>query len=75
MPQYNEYRYPSLNPAYGLGSSNRTGVSISLSNRSKIGSQSRIYSYMNKIGKGEEYIQSIITVLGLKNMPSRYSYV
>ena len=53
--------YPVLTPAYGLGSYGRTSASILVgSSRTKIGSQGRIYSYMNSKGLGEQYKSYII---------------
>ena len=57
--------YPSLTPAYGLGSYGRTGTSILISSpRNKIGSQGRIYGYYKSIGKGPEYIDFLKQSIG-----------
>lgn len=62
--------YPVLTPAYGLGSYGRTGAALAISSpRNKIGSQGRIYAYMKRIGKGQEYEQQLIQALGLKYLP------
>lgn len=67
MPSYG---FPSLTPAYGLGSYGRTGAAITISSpRTKIGSQGRIYAYYKQRGKGQEYEQYLIQALGLKNLP------
>jgi hypothetical protein len=61
---------PALTPMYGLGSGARTGVAVNISGpRTRIGNQNRIYSYYKARGHGQEYIQHLIKVLGLKNMP------
>jgi hypothetical protein len=61
--------YPYLQPTYGLGSAGRTGAAILISSpRTKIGSQSRIYAYMNRIGQGQQYIFFLLGVLG--NQPT-----
>jgi len=62
--------YPVLTPAYGLGTYGRTGAALAISSpRNKIGSQGRIYAYMKRIGKGQEYEQQLIETLGLKYLP------
>ena len=67
MPNYG---YPVLTPAYGLGSYGRTGPAIAISSpRTKIGSQARIYAYYKQRGRGQEYEQYLINVLGLKYLP------
>ena len=59
------YGYPSLNPTYGLGSYGRTGAAVLISSpRTKNGSQGRIYAWMKSHGKGQEYVQFLINVLG-----------
>lgn len=59
------YTYPSLTPAYGLGSYGRTGAAILISSpRTKIGSQGRIYAFEKAHGKGPAYIQFLLKVLG-----------
>lgn len=64
------YGFPSLTPAYGLGSYGRTGVALTISSpRTKIGSQGRIYAYYKSQGKGYDYQQYLINALGLKNLP------
>ena len=58
------FTYPSLTPAYGLGSYGRTGAAVLISSpRNKIGSQGRIYGYMKKIGQGPQYINFLLSVL------------
>lgn len=67
MPNYG---FPSLTPAYGLGSYGRTNAALVISSpRSKIGSQGRIYAYMKRVGKGLEYEQYLINALGVKYLP------
>jgi len=67
MPRYG---FPSLTPAYGLGSYGRTGVALTISSpRNTIGSQARIYAYYKKRGQGYEYEQYLINALGLKYLP------
>lgn len=57
--------FPSLTPTYGLGSSARTGAAILISSpRCRIGSQSRIYSWMNNHGQGEVYKEYLLKTLG-----------
>lgn len=75
MPSYG---FPSLTPAYGLGSYGRTGAAITISSpRTKIGSQGRIYSYMKARGLGYQYEQYLINALGLKFLPkvNPWSYI
>ena len=62
--------YPSLTPAYGLGSYGRTGAAIAIgAPRNKIGSQNRIYSYWKSKGQGQAYEQYLIQALGIKFLP------
>lgn len=64
------YGYPSLTPAYGLGSYGRTGIALTISSpRTRIGSQGRIYAYYKQRGLGQEYEQYLIQALGIKNLP------
>jgi hypothetical protein len=59
------YTYPSLTPAYGLGSYGRTGAALLISSpRTKIGSQGRIYAFQKQRGQGYQYIQFLIKALG-----------
>jgi hypothetical protein len=59
------YTYPSLTPAYGLGSYGRTGAALLISSpRTKIGSQGRIYAFMKQRGQGPQYISFLIKALG-----------
>jgi len=59
------YTYPSLTPAYGLGSYGRTGAAILISSpRTKVGSQGRIYAYQKARGQGPQYIQFLIKAIG-----------
>lgn len=67
MPRY---AFPSLTPAYGLGSYGRTGAALTISSpRNKIGSQYRIYSFYKARGQGSQYEQYLIDALGLKFLP------
>jgi hypothetical protein len=64
------YKNHVLTPAFGMGSYGRTGPAMALSNHhSKIGSQSRIYSFYNSKGLGQQYQEYLINVLGLNNQP------
>jgi len=68
-----KYGFPSLTPAYGLGSYGRTGTAITISSpRTKIGSQGRIYAYYKSRGQGYYYEQYLINALGLKYLPKTY---
>ena len=58
------YGYPSLTPAYGLGSYGRTGPALTISSpRTRIGSQGRIYSYFKSRNQGAEYEKYLIKML------------
>lgn len=62
--------YPSLTPAYGLGSYGRTSAALTISSpRTKIGSQGRIYAYYKSKGQGQWYQQYLFNALGLKYQP------
>jgi hypothetical protein len=64
------YTFPSLTPAYGLGSYGRTGAALTISSPlNKIGSQYRIYSFYKRNGQGNLYEQYLIDALGLKYLP------
>ena len=68
------YTYPSLTPAYGLGSYGRTGAALLISSpRTKIGSQGRIYGFMKQRGQGPEYIAVLLRALG--NGPTNRGYI
>ena len=68
--------YPSLTPAYGLGSYGRTGPALLISSpRTKIGSQGRIYAYYKSIGKGQEYIWFLKSRLGPQPQVNPFSYL
>jgi len=57
--------YPSLTPAYGLGSYGRTGPAILISSpRTRIGSQGRIYAFYKSRGQGQEYINYLAMLIG-----------
>ena len=59
------FGYPSLTPAYGLGSYGRTGPAILISSpRTKNGSQGRIYAWMKSRGQGQQYIEFLMNVIG-----------
>ena len=59
------YSFPSLTPAYGLGSYGRTGPALLISSpRTKIGSQGRIYGFLKSRGQGDAYINFLIRLLG-----------
>ena len=62
--------YPSLTPAYGLGSYGRNGPSMTISSpRTRIGSQGRIYAFFKAQGRRYEYEQFLIRSLGLRYLP------
>jgi hypothetical protein len=68
--------YPSLTPAYGLGSYGRTGPALLISSpRTKIGSQGRIYSYYKSIGQGEQYIWFLKRSIGPQPNVNPFSYL
>jgi hypothetical protein len=57
--------YPSLTPAYGLGSYGRTGPAILISSpRTRIGSQGRIYAFYKSRGQGPEYVNYLAMSIG-----------
>jgi hypothetical protein len=57
--------YPSLTPAYGLGSYGRTGTALLISSpRNKVGSQGRIYAYYASRGQGSQYINFLKQAIG-----------
>jgi len=57
--------WPSLTPAYGLGSYGRTGPGLIISSpRTKNGSQGRIYAWMKNNGQGPQYLVFLIRALG-----------
>ena len=63
--------YPSLTPAYGLGSFGRTGPALLISSpRTRIGSQGRIYAFYKSRGEGQQYINFLKQMIG----PQPYSY-
>jgi hypothetical protein len=53
----------ALTPVYSAGSYGRTGASLAISSRSKIGSQNRIYAHAKMNGQGDQYVQHLIKVL------------
>jgi len=68
--------YPSLTPAYGLGSYGRTGPALLISSpRTKIGSQGRIYAYYKSIGQGEQYIWFLKRSIGPQPNVNPFSYL
>jgi len=75
MPYYVRTGFPSLTPAYGLGSYGRTGAALLISApRNTIGSQGRIYSYMKNHGQGAQYIDFLRKVLGTPNVNPRTGF-
>jgi hypothetical protein len=57
--------FPSLTPTYGLGSYGRTAAAVLIgSPRSSIANQNRIYYFMRKSGRGEEYKNYLLNALG-----------
>ena len=76
MPYYVKTGYPSLTPTYGLGSGGRTGAAVLISSpRNKNGSQGRIYSWMKRHGKGQQYVQFLINSIGPLPKTNPYSYI
>ena len=70
------YSYPSLTPAYGLGSYGRTGAAILISSpRTRIGSQGRIYAYEKSVGQGPQYIQFLIKSIGPLPRVNPWTYI
>jgi hypothetical protein len=68
--------YPSLTPAYGLGSYGRTGPALLISSpRTRIGSQGRIYAYYKSIGQGEQYIWFLKRSIGPQPNVNPFSYL
>ena len=68
------FGYPSLTPAYGLGSYGRTGPAILISSpRTKNGSHGRIYAWFKNQGRGQEYIQFLIQSIGPQPNVSRWA--
>lgn len=64
-PYYVRTGFPSLTPMYGLGSYGRTGAAVLISSpRCKIGTQGRIYGWMQRNNRGPQYIQFLINSLG-----------
>jgi hypothetical protein len=55
--------FRALTPASNVGIYGRTGASLAISSRSKIGSQNRIYAHAKKYGQGDQYVQHLIKVL------------
>jgi len=67
MPYYRNTGFPSLTPAYGLGSYGRTAGGLLISSpRTKNGSQGRIYAFMKSHGQGPQYIQFLVNSLPRK---------
>ena len=66
--------YPSLTPAYGLGSYGRIGSALLISSpRNRIGSQGRIYAWMKSRGQGQQYIQFLLKAIGPQVSYNRWS--
>jgi hypothetical protein len=66
--------FPSLTPAYGLGSYGRTGPALLISSpRTKNGSQGRIYAWMKSRGQGQQYIQFLLKAIGPQVSYNRWS--
>ena len=69
------YTYPSLTPAYGLGSYGRTGAALLISSpRTKIGSQVRIYAFLKQRGQGPQYISFLIQAIGPRPANPGYAW-
>ena len=66
--------FPSLTPAYGLGSYGRTGPALLISSpRTKNGSQGRIYAWMKSRGQGQQYIQFLLKSIGPQPSYNRWA--
>jgi len=62
--------FPALGPTHGLGSYNRTALSIALGGpRSRRGNAKRIYAFYNKRGKGQEWLIASLQALNLPPNP------
>ena len=58
-------KWPSMNPTSGLGSYGRTRGAILLGGpRTSMGSQARVYAFEKRRGRGQEYQQYLLSVLG-----------
>jgi|LakMenEpi03Aug12_release.lakeMendotaPanAssembly.Ray.scaffolds.fasta_scaffold3414452_1 hypothetical protein len=55
--------FSALKPASNVGIYGRTGASLAISSRSKIGSSRWIYAYAKKYGQGGQYVQYLIKFL------------
>ena len=66
MPVYYQRTgFPSLTPAYGLGSYGRTAAAMLISgSRTTIGNQGRIYVWYNARGQGQQYKEYLLRSLG-----------
>lgn len=59
--------FPRLTPSYGLGSYSRYGPALLVSSpRTKLGSQNRIYAWMKKNNRGQQYLNNIINAIRKK---------
>lgn len=59
------FAYPSLTPAYGLGSYGRTAAAILISGpRTTIGNQGRVYAWYSARGQGQQYKDYLLRSLG-----------
>jgi hypothetical protein len=68
--------YPTLTPAFGLGSTARTGPALLISSpRNKIGSQGRIYSAQKRLGNGPAYFSFIANLLAGQSGSNRFNQV
>jgi hypothetical protein len=66
---YQVTHYCHHNSLYKLGHHTKTHFSMIFGNsRGKKGSQSRIFSHMNKIGKGDHYKNYLIESMGIRNL-------
>lgn len=75
-PYYVRTGYPSLTPAYGLGSYGRTGAAVLISSpRNKIGSQGRIYAWMKNNGQGPQYINFLKKIIGPQPNVNRFQTI
>ena len=66
-PYYVRTGFPSLTPAYGLGSYGRNAGALLISgSRTTIGNQGRIFSWYQARGLGEQYKAYLLRSLGTR---------
>lgn len=58
-------KWPSMTPMSGLGSYGRTRGAVLISSpRNSMGSQGRVYAFEKRRGRGQEYKEYLLRVLG-----------